>query len=55
MLITIMHYDIVNGTVMFEICTVPDLAIRAAIIGNEFRGDEFDEVFRSYVKIARSH
>ena len=44
---TITYYAIINGTVMPEICTVPNLAIRAAIIGNEFRGDEFDEVFRS--------
>ena len=33
-----MYYDIVNGTVMFEICTVPDLAIRAAIIGKRISG-----------------
>jgi hypothetical protein len=36
--ITIMYYDISNGGVMPEIGTVPDLAIRAAIIGNEFSG-----------------
>ncbi len=55
MAITITYYDIVNGTVMPEICTVPDLAIRAAIIGKRISGKEFDEVFRSYVKIVRSH
>jgi len=50
-LITITYYDIVDGAVMPEICAVPDLPVRAAIIGKESRGDEFDEVFRSHLKI----
>jgi len=37
-LITITYYDIVNGAVMSEICTVPDLPVRAAIIEKRTSG-----------------
>jgi hypothetical protein len=55
-LITITYYDTVNGMVMPNICTVHGPSDQSRNHReSEFRGDEFDEVFRSYVKIVRSH
>jgi hypothetical protein len=49
------YHDFVNSVGRPEICTVHDLAIRAAIVGKRISGDEFDEGFRSYVEIVESH